>query len=564
MEKNYEQTTFKIKHLIYLAIFLVALLIRSLAAERLTATQPEAEIFLNLTGGLVEGGSRGSVLYQLLTLPLVSMFGNGNLVLRFWVVLAGSLITLLPLFYEDLLGNRTALILAGLLALDPFQSVNSMQVNGSALILLCLFAAVGFLRKEHYGPGLAALLGFLFSGQKSVYGLELLVVAVLIAFVLKRQHELAGKCQNVIEFVKSHLQTIGTTLALMILIMLLLGIQLSDIVKDYLSFFDGWGSGYAVGNLPQLFPIALLAYMPLGFIGLFPFRTNGKKNIYLILAGSLIITLIAVAIQPGHQLLDLVWPSLILCTLCAIKLDGFLSSIKIYPGNIYIYAMLLTAVLISLFINFGMFIYQVHYGINVINKILSIITLFVLLTMAVIFLAYNETIPFSLTALRIGLFITIFIVQIAFTWRTTGLNGNPSSEILWGGYFEDTEIVIDLIDNADFQVLGTGVENKVALLDYTNQAVKWTISQNYELTEHLYGLGVTQYAVVLTDSSDEDIQEIVDGYYGQNFIANSYPLWTWQPLKSLADSDFWYWLVFRQGQMVHDNNYIWIDKTLFQ
>ena len=562
MEKKNKRTTFKIKHLVYLVIFLAALLIRCMAAGKLTATQAEAEIFQNLVNQ-TSAGNHGSVLYQLLTLPLIEMFGSSNLVMRFWVLLAGSLIVLLPLLYEDVLGSRATLILAGLLAIDPFASVNTIQANGSALSLLCLAAAFGFLHKEKHIPGLAALLGFLLAGQKSLYGLGLIGVVLLIGVLRRKPTGLADLFREGITYIKKHLPAIGIILIFLVFIMLLLGIELSDIIQEGLAFFTGWGKGYEVGNSPQLYPVAILAYLPVILLGFLSFKARNKSYM-LYLTGSLAIMLVWIAFQPAHQLIDLIWISVIIDIIYAIKLDSFVGELKTYPKKVFIFAVLLLAILISLFINLSMFVYQIHYGVNVITKLLSLITLIVLLIMSVIFLAYNETIPFALTALKTSWIVVLFIIQIAFSWRAVGLNNDPASEALWGGYFEDADIVDDLIVNADLHVLDTGVENKVAFLDYDNAAVEWAVRQKYETIDHPFGLGEIPNAVVITKSSDDTIKEVVAGYYGQDFIANRYPLWIWQPLKSLIDGDFWYWMFFRQGTMVSDHHYIWIEKTLFQ
>jgi len=74
----------RVKHLIYLIIFSITLVFRLYAAEKLNITQSEADILLNLTRtSEATSGSSGSLLYQLLTLPLMAIFGSGNLVVRF-------------------------------------------------------------------------------------------------------------------------------------------------------------------------------------------------------------------------------------------------------------------------------------------------------------------------------------------------------------------------------------------------------------------------------------------------------------------------------------------------
>ena len=54
-------------------------------------------------------------------------------------------------------------------------------------------------------------------------------------------------------------------------------------------------------------------------------------------------------------------------------------------------------------------------------------------------------------------------------------------------------------------------------------------------------------AVLITDSRDGLNSGSADGYYGQDFNANSYPLWIWQPGKSLSDMDLLVLVDFQAG-----------------
>ena len=171
--------------------------------------------------------------------------------------------------------------------------------------------------------------------------------------------------------------------------------------------------------------------------------------------------------------------------------------------------------------------------------------------------------PLAFKALKISLLVIILFLQLSFSWRSVGLNGNPAGEIFWNGYFEGGELVRETIDNADLEVLIDGVDSQVAFLDNENAAVKWAVGVEYPYTDHLYGLVDTRYAVIISASNQAVPDESEDGYYGQDFVSSRYPLWTWQPFKSLLSSDFWVWLFFRQGQMLNEYNYIWVNKTLF-
>ncbi len=140
----------KLKHLLVGLTFGAVLTIRLVAANLLEITKPESQILFEITrnpGNLI---GQASILYQILTVPLIRFFGSGNLVVRFWPVLATSVLILLPIFLEDIFGSRPAVLLAFLLALDPFLNANAIQINGSALTICCLALLIVFLQRRKF------------------------------------------------------------------------------------------------------------------------------------------------------------------------------------------------------------------------------------------------------------------------------------------------------------------------------------------------------------------------------------------------------------------------------
>jgi hypothetical protein len=224
----------------------------------------------------------------------------------------------------------------------------------------------------------------------------------------------------------------------------------------------------------------------------------------------------------------------------------------------------LICVLVSLVISLSKVVYQISANLYSLNAILSAITLLVLVVMLLIFMAYNESIALAFNIFRICLLCVLVFVQFSFSWRAAGLNGEPSRELFWEGYFEGTEQVHSIIDNADLELLDTSVDKQVAFYKYENTAVKWSVAADYPCEDQPFGLADERYAVIISAADEENLDGAADGYYGQSFISSSYPLWIWQPFKSLASSDFWSWLFFREGQMLREYDHIWVNKSIFQ
>jgi len=554
----------KIKHLIVFTLFLIALAMRGMAAGRLEITQPEADILIDLTRDQTAVTGQASILYQILTIPLMNVFGAANWAARFWPVLAGCVMVLLPLLFEDLLGRKTVILFSVFIAFDPFLTANSIQINGSALTLCALVLAIGFMRKNKYLAAIISIVGFLLSGPAIVYALLLGIYTLASTRIRKGPSRSGQFVQDSWKYCRENIPVIGAILFTLASIIYLCGIQISDLVGNIQFFFQEWGQPYSLGNAPLLYPIALVSYLPFGIILLFFSRPKENKTFALLPIFIWIITsLFFVSLNPGHQVLDLVWVSLPVWLIGAVNLDGLITRILESQKKTWIYILIFTCLMISLTLTGIMLVYQFNYGLSVVSGLLSTISLLILITMAFILLAYSEAVPLAITTLRIATAVVFMVIQIAFAWRSLGLNGKPAGEILWGGYYEGRVVVRTIIDNSDLTALKTGLENKVVFLDYANSAVKWGVGQDYPAEDQPLSLGNVNYAVVITSANDALADNHKAGYYGQKFVADSYPLWTWQPLKSLLDSDYWFWLIFRQGQMYRDFNYIWVNRSVF-
>lgn len=554
----------KLKHLLVGLIFLAVWIIRMIAASLLEITKPEAHILFDITRNPGNFIGQASILYQVLTMPLMRFFGNGSLIVRFWPVLAGSILVLLPLLFEDVLGTRPAVLLSALLALDPFINANSIQINGSALTLCTLVLSVAFLRKQKIFSGVLAFFGFLLSGAAIIYGLLLALFMTLVAAIEKKPNSLAQTWRKVWNYCRNHVPAMAVISLIIFGAAFLLGVRFSDFVGNFLFLFQKWGQPYTIANTPQLYPVALFSYLPFGVILLLITPQREKEAFPAFLAGIwMLVLLVCIALNPGHQILDLVWISLPIAFMGTQRVDGIISQIEENPSRIRIFTLIFCALMISLFIIAVMVIYQYNWDLSVINRLLSLISMLIMITISFIFLAYSESVSLAATTARTSLLIILFVIQAGFSWRALGLNGKPAGEILWGGYYEGADVVRQIVDHSDFDVVKTRLTNQVAFLDYSNDAVEWNVGRIYPTVNLPISLGDTAYTVVITTANDALKDKTSQGYVGQKFVADSYPLWIWQPLKNLLDSDYWFWLIFRQGQMVQEFNYIWVNQKVF-
>ena len=352
MENNQRLQNLQVKHLVYLGIFLLALGLRLFAARRLVITQPEADILLRLTQDGAVSTGRGSLLYQLLTLPLMELYGSGRLVVRLWLVLAGTGLTLVPLLFEDWLGERPALILSALFALDPFGSAASLQLNSSLLTLCTLLVSFGFFHHRKYFTGILFFLAFMLSGRAILYPLGLGLIFALVLYLQKELASVKEPFLAIRQSIRENIRAILAVLAGLVLVLFLLQIPLSDSLNDIFAMFTNWGQPYALGSNPQLFPIALLSYIPLGILSLlFPARSMQSRRFFPYLFLVSLLALILIAVNPGHQVLDLIWVSSLLWVIAAINFSALMDNLEIYfsSAKIKIYTFIVVCLLVSPF-----------------------------------------------------------------------------------------------------------------------------------------------------------------------------------------------------------------------
>ena len=252
MENNQRLQNLQVKHLVYLGIFLLALGLRLFAASRLVITQPEADILFRLTRDGAVSTSRGSLLYQLLTLPLMDLFGSGRLVVRLWLILAGAALTLVPLLFEDWLGEKQALILSTLFALDPFGNAASLQLNSSLLTLCTLLVSLGLFHRRKYFSGVLVFLAFILSGRAILYPLGLGLIFALVLYLQKELAPVKEFSLAILQSIRENIRAILIVLAGLVLVLFLLQIPLSDSLNDVFTMFTNWGTALRFRQQPAI------------------------------------------------------------------------------------------------------------------------------------------------------------------------------------------------------------------------------------------------------------------------------------------------------------------------
>lgn len=132
------------------------------------------------------------VLYVHSTAALFFVFGPYDFLARFWPALTGSLLVLLPWAFRQQMGERVALLLAFLLALDPGMVALSRQANAWMPVLFSLgMAWITWERGQRSWAGIFTALALL-GGRPFWEGLLFLLIGMLLQRLLNVKSPLYG------------------------------------------------------------------------------------------------------------------------------------------------------------------------------------------------------------------------------------------------------------------------------------------------------------------------------------------------------------------------------------
>lgn len=551
-----------IRHLLLFAIFIFALVIRVIGAQNVAVLDEEAEVLLTEFGYLNQKGVEPSFLQQIITY-VVDFIAEKNLFwLRMAPVLAGSLLVLLPGLFENQLGKTASLWLSLFLAVDPFLIANSVVFHSN--IFTIFFAGIWLLSllKNKVWWNLFSLLAIFTAGRGGGYFYALLLISFLVRVVYHRVDlsKYITDLKNRLSEGDS-LKSIGFICVLsLLLILLLMPVKLSSLFSGMDGFIVGWGKSYSIENSPLLYPVAIISYIPSAFILLSMFARGflgvlrDQRSLAFFGAAAFLI----VSFCPNHLILDLAWFSVPVWILVSLTI----SKIKMnFDKNKMIAAILVLISLISIFLTFLNILNNVKTGVWQSEKILWMFL--VILFLGVGFVLYSTTFSLrnAMDAVKPPVIFCIIFMQVLLLNRTIGISGRPEQEILWNGYPLDLPLVHQIVSDKRDELQGTSAVQEVQYSEGSNPAVMWElVTDNFEISKNLLRTPTGQFSI----SQSEPSQNTKSTYLKQAYVAEAYPLWTWQPFSSFFRSDFWSWYIWRDSELYREYNYLLVHAELFK
>ncbi len=540
--------------LVYLVVLVIAAALRFSNLGGLPLTDHEASLALQalrLSKGeqVLISGEPG---YIALTTLWFSLFESSVFTARFWPALAGTLLALTPLLYRERVGKAAALVLAGLVAVDPIMIGASRSAEGSMLALLGLLAAVGFaMRSKPLWCGFA--LGFALAGGPALWpGVICLAVFLLINCKSLRQVD------N--RFLALAAMTAMVTLVLLSTLFLINPPGISAFGSSLVDYWGSWrsenpaplkGIAAAWGSSTLLVLVLSIWSLIQGFV-----RGEARAKWLGIWAGA---ALALILMNPARQLFDFSWATVPLLALAAMKLVELFPSFSSDNRIVFIAeTVLVVALVVFSFMN----------AVNLVNNPLqspeeyrnraigAVLPLFLLLGMTVL-LAWGWSGASTREGFIAGVLLLAGFFTLANSIKAASLGSRPEIEIR-----RDLAAVVGseelLRTIQDISRARTGIENRIDVLivDLQSPSLEWAL-RSFEKAETAAVFDPTASpSLVITDVN----QQITAGasYRGQKII------WQEEPdMKNMTIIDWLKWSFFRIAPLENREIILWARNDLF-
>ncbi len=560
--KNIRKNRITNIHLVYVFLFITAFAFRFVASQKLPINSYEASILLKMTGRAVTYPEGVSIIESLLIKSSFFIFSDNDLAARIWPIIAGSILTLLPLYLENKLNKEYGLMLSLFIAIDPFMVVNSIQIGSNIFAFLAFVFFLGAIWKRDVFTGILNLILLLISGRGVMLAM-ILGVAFLVYEKVKKGEYIRNFIEESKEWWKKNnafqLQKYISFGLLLVFVIAIYKIDISLIFSDFTNNLKHISSGYEMGESPLAFGLVFISYLPF-FILLFIYwlinsLNKGNKHEYFLILW-ITIALLFIIINPYQKFHDLLWISgpMLICTSFMTQIIFKRRNKRSNSDLIRILIFLISLIAFSM--NFASFIYQGFSGISQFKTLASLTAIFVLITALVIFFTYQYRLKQPFLNLMKATFILLFVIQIGFSFRASGLSGSLYTEVLWAGDIIDEKIIQAQIESKKQTKEFTSDVIKIGLLGVQDPGILWGL-RAYDVKLFNKNLKPDEKFDILI-SQVNFIEETNEKYYGQEFIIDSFPKWSIEPIKSLWFYDYWSWLIFRKSQMHKSFNNIWV------
>lgn len=552
--------------IITLVIFLIALSIRFARLGSTPFSSGEMDLSWQalqiVRGEPIELGAHTA--YLGLTSLTFFITQSNEFFARFWPALLGGLFVLVPLLWQGKLGSKVVLPLALLLAIDPLQ-IASSRIIGSPLIGLAGLVA-GLSLLEFKKPSLAGIafgLG-LMGGVSFWLGLLPMVTAYYLIKKLRQGGKLNDKENGIISERSLHLPPWGSVIPWFLGTILVVGSCFFMEPSTLGSTFGG------LVNLFQRFSISsgvkvwqiLLALLTYGLVPLIVGIYAGIKAIlqkdplgtYLLTWS--IISLLIILVQPGRQVLDLIW---VILPLWILALRFVFSNFELPVKGLGIRFVVMLFVIVILgfvLINIRSISISNLGQAGMINHLIAIAAGIILLIISILLVGFGWKFEFALSGLFFGLVIFTFISTLALSLPgIMGRSGNKADLWQTDAISSDGDGIIDIITEVSDRFVGEPYEVDVAVAGSGVQVHPWNLRDFRNINYYNY-LPVNSLPGFILTNQDLSSQ-ISSTYRGNEFQIIDRPSW-----GSFRANEIVSWMITRNVTYEQQKIFLWVRTDL--
>ena len=499
--------------------------------------------------------------YIALTSVLFDLFKASGFWSLFWPALFGTCAVLLPLLYRKWLSQPTALILAGLIALDPILIGASRTAGGTMMAIVAALAAFGFwLNKKPVLSGI--LLGIALIGG-SGFRTVLLIFAGLVLFFGRKILDGDNDQVNGLDRPRptfTALSMAAITALLLSTIFLSIPNGISAIGASLVEYFSGLG-GIDDPQIGGNSLAWLIIELPLFVLGIWGFIDGIiKKEKYPILMGVWWgVALILALLDPGIAGSHFVWVTLPMVIFAALKLSDHIRLPIVENRLIFVVELILVlALIIFSLLNFLNLVNNAYLTPEETrNRIIGTFLPIILLAAMTVLFAWGWSYTSTRNGFVAGMVVLLLTGMLSNAWKSAGLGSRPQFEAFFNrGFPVGVNSLLTTLEEISLSNTGYTERIDIQVIGSEQPALVWALRNYNELRISSVSDPNQAPSLVLTDV--ETKIDLPASYRGQKI------LWTVSPdYQAMKAIDWVRWSIFRTAPASKTELILWARNDLF-
>lgn len=561
---NNELTTSKkisVEIVLYACVLIISLALRFALLDRTPLNEAEARLAMeawNLAQGkdVLISGQPG---YIALTASVFSVFKASNFLARFWPALIGSMAALLPFLFRERLGRTTALVLAFLLALDPFLISMSRSASGSMFALVGLLAGIGFwyIRRPVWS-------GISF-GLSLLGGIDLwpgLAVFALAFFASPKTLRLAWTTEegNRKPNFKIMAISLAITAGVISTTFLTNPAGISAVGSSLIEYFKSWVAPshtpyYSAAIIWLILEIPALIFSIWGLVD--GIKDQNPLTSFCGIWGGL--ALLLALVNHSRNLEELFWVSVPLLILAAMKISRLVQRTQV-ESKVVFFAEMAAVIALCVFSFMNLINLVNSNSMNpedLRNRIIGTLLPLILLAIVTALFAWGWSAPSTRKGLMLGIGVILLAGWIGSVWKAADLGSRPELEFSSSrGYPVGESNLIKTV--SDLSLWSTSQANRIdiQIVNIGSDSLKWVL-RNFDniRVEDNFNPNLAS-SVILTPQNIVIESESI--YRGQNIV------WSIEPdFASMSVRDWAKWALFRTAPQKNTELILWANNALF-